>query len=200
MVRRAEEAVIARRPEARAMLSDRALSDAPTPEARRLLRLLRAILEPRPPIDLRAATGDRAWLSDAIWSDARVGWGRVARNSFWFDDRFRVGVLLQLGGRAYEKGLYAHSPSLYAFPLDGKWKRFRSAVGLRDGAHAQGSAVFIVLGDGRELGRSRALRAGDREELGVDVAGVRRLELRTEGGEGHNHNSWAIWVEQEVSR
>ena len=199
-VRPAEEAVMARSPEARALLSDQALSAAPTPEARRRLRLLRSVLEPRTPIDLAAAPGDHASLSDAAWTDARVGWGRVARNSFWFDDRFRVGVFLRLGGRVYDKGLYAHSPSLYAFPLDGKWKTFRSTVGLRDGAHAQGSAVFIVLGDGRELRRSRALRVGDREDLSVEVAGVRRLELRTEGAEGHNHNSWAIWVDPEVSR
>ena len=76
----------------------------------------------------------------------------------------------------------------------------KSSVGLRDGAHAEGSAVFIVLGDGRELQRTRSLRPGDREVLRVGVAGVGRLELCTEGSEGHNHNSWAIWVGPEVSR
>ena len=199
-VRRAEEAVMGRSPEARALLSDQALSAAPTAESRRWLRLLREVLEPPTPIDLAVATGEVASVSDAAWTDARVGWGQVTRNSFWFDEGFRVGVFLRLGGRVYDKGLYAHSPSLYAFPLDAKWKTFRSTVGLRDGAHAQGSAVFIVLGDGRELRRSRALRVGDREDLSVEVTGVRRLELRTEGAEGHNQNSWAIWVEPKVSR
>ena len=84
--------------------------------------------------------------------------------------------------------------------MAGKWKTFRSTVGLRDGALAQGSAVFIVLGDGRELYRSAALRAGARAALSVDIASVTQLELRTEGAEGHNHNSWAIWVEPRVKR
>jgi hypothetical protein len=34
----------------------------------------------------------------------------------------------------------------------------------------------------------------------VDIASVTQLELRTEGAEGHNHNSWAIWVEPRVQR
>jgi NPCBM/NEW2 domain len=91
-------------------------------------------------------------------------------------------VFLQLGGRFYDKGLYAHSPSRYAFPVARKWKTFRSTVGLRDGAFAQGSAVFIVLGDGRELYRSAALRAGSQATLSVDIASVTQLELRTEIG------------------
>ena len=191
---------MAHQPERRKLLSDPALSSAPTPEASRKLRLLRAVLDPPKPIDLADARGDHAFLSDAAWTEARVGWGQVARNSFWFDDRFRNGVFLQLGGRFYDKGLYAHSPSRYTFRVDRKWKTFRSTVGLRDGALAQGSAVFIVLGDGRELRRSRALRAGAQESLSVDISRVKELELRTEGTEGHNYNSWAIWVEPEVRR
>ncbi len=199
-VRRAEEAVRSRSSEARALVGEPAIAAAPTPGAKRLLGLLRSILDPPPPADLASTPGDRASLPDAVWSEARVGWGEVARNSFWSDERSRVGLFLRLGGHVHGKGLYAHSPSLYAFPLDGKWKTFRGTVGLRDGAGAEGSAVFIVLGDGRELRRSRALRVGQREDLVADVAGVRRLELRTEGAEGHNRNSWAIWVEPEVSR
>ena len=185
LVRRAEEALMARSPDARALLDDRALAAAPTPEARRKLRLLRDVLEPRAPLDLAGVAGDRASLGDAAWAEARVGWGRVARNAFGFDDRFRVGAFLQLCGRVYDKGLYAHSPSLYAFDLGGKWTMFRGAVGLRDGADARGSAVFSVVGDGRELRRSRVLHAGEREDLAADISGVRRLELRAEGGEGH---------------
>ena len=141
-----------------------------------------------------------AALADAAWSVARVGWGRVARNSFRTDDPSSPGLFLQLGGRVYDHGLYAHSPALYAFALDGTWRTFRSTVGLRDGAAPQGSAIFTVVGDGRELCRSRPLRAGDREDLVADVAGVNRLELRTEGAEGHNHNSWAVWVGPTGSR
>jgi hypothetical protein len=64
---------------------------------------------------------EHVFLSDAVWTDARVGWRQVARNSFWFDDRFRNGVFLQLAGRFYDEGLYAHSPPRYTFRVEGKW-------------------------------------------------------------------------------
>jgi endo-alpha-N-acetylgalactosaminidase len=85
--------------------------------------------------------------------------------------------------------------------VDRKWKTFTATIGLRDGANPiQGSAVFTVRGDGRELYRSPILRVGVREEVKVDISQVKELELLTEGGEGHNHNSWAIWAEPKVQR
>jgi hypothetical protein len=38
------------------------------------------------------------------------------------------------------------------------------------------------------------------EAIKVSISGVKELELLTEGGEGHNHNSWAIWAEPQVHR
>ncbi len=72
--------------------------------------------------------------------------------------------------------------------------------GVQDGAAAQGSAIFTVRGDGRELFRSKMLRVGQRADVKVNIARVKKLELLTEGGEGHNHNSWAIWAEPKVQR
>jgi hypothetical protein len=200
LVDQAENAVMKRRRSARKLVSDQAISAAPTLDAQRRLRVLRAVVEPPKPIDLGRTTGNQAFLSDAAWTSARVGWGTVARNSFWFDDDFRNGVFLELDGQFYDKGLYAHSPSRFTFLVNRKWKTFQSTVGLRDGAQAQGSALFIVLGDGRELYRSQTLRAGKKESLSVDISSVKQLELRAEGAEGHNHNSWAIWVEPRVRR
>ena len=200
VVDRAERAVMTRRTEARRLLSDQAIAAATSPESARKLRVLRDVLDPPTPIDLAKARGDRVFLSDAAWTSARVGWGQVARNHFWFDDRIQNGVFLTLGGRFYDKGLYAHSPSRYTFAVNRKWKTFRSTIGLRDGALAQGSAVFTVRGDGRELYRSRALRAGAQEDVNVDISRVKELELRAEGAEGHNYNSWAIWADPIVSR
>ena len=86
------------------------------------------------------------------------------------------------------------------FPVAGQWKKFAASVGLNTGALAQGSAVFTVWGDGRELHRTPILRAGERREIELDITGVKELELRAEGGEGHPHNSWAIWADPVVSR
>jgi hypothetical protein len=196
----AEKAVMRHRQDAQELVNDAAVAAAPTPEAARKLRLLRSVLNPAAPFDLASVSGDSAFLSDAVWTDAKTGWGEVARNYFWFDERIQNGVFLMLGGRFYEKGLYAHSSARYVFPVDGKWKTFTATIGLRDGAHIQGSAVFTVRGDGRELYRSRMLRVGEQENVKLDIRQVKQLELLTDGGEGHNHNSWAIWVDPKVQR
>jgi len=201
IVDRAESAVMSRRPDARTFVNDEALSAARTPESARKIRLLRTVLDPATPCDLGTVRENSAFLSDAAWTDAKVGWGQVARNYFWFDEGIQNGVFLRLGGQFFDKGLYAHSPARFAFPVDRKWKSFSATIGLRDGANPeQGSAVFTVRGDGRELYRSRLLRVGKREDVKVDISQVKALELLTDGGEGHNHNSWAIWVEPKVER
>jgi tetratricopeptide (TPR) repeat protein len=160
----------------------------------------RAELAENRPLDLAAVHGDAVYLSDVEWTNASVGWGEPARNYTWFDENNQSGVVLLVHGRLYAKGLYAHSPSRYTFALDGKWKVFTATVGLRDGAHAMGSAVFIVLGDGRELYRSSLLRTDASDSVRLDVSGVQRLELVTEPGEQHKHFSWAIWAEPMVRR
>jgi hypothetical protein len=200
IVDRAENAVMTHQPDARKFVSDEVLAAAPTPEAARKLRLLRAVLDPTAPIDLATVQDRSAFLSDVKWTEAKVGWGQVARNYFWFDQDIQNGVFLVLAGRLYDKGLYAHSPARYVFDLDRRWKTFTATIGLRDGAHIQGSAIFTVRGDGRELFRSRMLRVGEQADVKVDIAQVKKLELLTEGGEGHNHNSWAIWAEPKVQR
>ena len=44
------------------------------------------------------------------------------------------------------------------------------------------------------------LRGEQRADVKVNTARVKKLELLTEGGEGHNHNSSAIWAEPKVQR
>jgi hypothetical protein len=200
IVKRAETAVMRRKPDARQFVSAAAIAAAPTPESARELRLLGTVLEPPEPVNLGIVKEDSVYLSDAAWTDAKVGWGQIARNHYWFDERIQNGVFLKLDGQFYDKGLYAHSPARFVFPLDGKWKSFTATIGIRDGANIQGSAIFTVRGDGRQLYRSRMLRVGDHEEMKVDISKIKKLELLTDGGEGHNHNSWAIWAEPKVQR
>ena len=109
-------------------------------------------------------------------------------------------MLLKIRGQVFAKGLYAHANSVFTFPLGGKWQTFTGTVGLQDGANEQGSAVFIVLGDGKEIFRSRILRRGQPQTLRLDIPGVQELELRAQGGEGHNHNSWAVWADPVLQR
>jgi tetratricopeptide (TPR) repeat protein len=200
-MQRAELAVQRRAREGRELTAEPAIA-ALTPDAQRQMRALRATLDPAPPpVELAQAKGDRLFLSDAVWTDARVGWGQPARNRAWFDEQIQDGVLLTLRGQFFEKGLYAHAAPRYAYALDGRWQTFTATIGLRDGAHAMGAVVFTVRGDGRELFRSPTLRVTSlAEAVKVNVAGVKQLELLVEGAESHVHHAWAIWAEPVVTR
>ncbi len=200
-LRTAEQTLMRHPADAKKLLTDEALATAPTDEARRRLRLLRALQNPEPePLDLTTTKAARAFLSDARWTKAEVGYGKVVRNRFYFNQGGWEGLLLQLKGEVFDKGLYAHANSVFTFPLGGNWKTFTATVGLRDGAAEQGSAVFRVLGDGKEIFRSKILRPGQKETLSLDLPGIQQLELHADGGEGHNRNSWAIWADPEVRR
>ncbi|MES2696086.1 MAG: NPCBM/NEW2 domain-containing protein [Verrucomicrobiota bacterium] len=201
IVRRVETAVLAGDPQARRLLGEKTPAGTSVDqESLRKLEVLRGIVEPVLPLDLATLTDSSAFLSDVNWTAAKVGWGEVRRNHFWFSENFDRGVFLKLEGRFYDEGLYAHSPSRYAFALDGTWKTFTATIGLRDGATKQGSAVFTINGDGRELYRSAILRPGSTTQASANLTGVKQLELIAEGGEGHAHNSWAVWLDPQVSR
>lgn len=199
VVREAESAVLQQQPEAKSLLTDEAIARASAGD-QRLLRILRAAIDPPPLIDLSTTDLSSVFLSDAVWKNAHVGWGKPARNHYWFDAQIRNQVFLQIGGHIHDKGLYAHSASRYEFDLAGRWQQLKLKIGLHDKANNQGTAIFRVVGDGRELFRSRVLHANSREEASINVKGVRTLELLTDGAEGHNHSSWAIWADPQLSR
>lgn len=174
-------------------LQERLLKQVSTPETEAKLNILKAVLNPVEPINLKTCSDSSIYLSDAKWENAKVGYEKPARN--YFNLETEANFFLQLDGKFYSKGIYAHSTSSYTFDLDKKWNTFSATIGLRDNAHQQGSARFTVLGDGKVLYQSDPLRVDQTANFEVNVAGVKLLELKTEGTEGHNFNSWSIWVD-----
>ncbi len=163
------------------------------------LRILEAVIKPIAPVDAAIYEGKSLYLSDAKWLIASVGWERPARN--YYATEAEATFFLENQGELFEKGLFAHSPSVYKFSLNKKWKHFSAIVGLRDGAHPQqGSAKFTLLGDGKVLYQSPALRVGQRDEVKVNIKNVNVLELKADGTEGHNYNSWAVWLNPLLAR
>ncbi|MBI2301997.1 MAG: NPCBM/NEW2 domain-containing protein [Armatimonadetes bacterium] len=179
---------------ARAAALERCPDDA---ELAYRLQLLERLLGPRAPMapaTVPAATKEVA-VSDLAFAEERVGWGRPLRDQVLLEG---PDAFLSLGGKVYDKGLFAHAPSLYRLSLGGGWTQLRAGYGLNDGH--PGSVVFVVRGDGRELFRSDLIRDHPRRGLVVDVAGVNDLELVAEdGGDGPN-NDWGIWVEPVLRR
>lgn len=169
-----------------------------TPQIKKKLRILECIINPAPLADPVTYSGDSLYLSDAKWEMANVGWEKPARN--YFTTESEDVFFLANQGEIYEKGLFAHSPSIYSFQLDKKWARFSAIIGLRDKAHQQGSARFTLIGDGKVLYQSPVLRVDQQSRVNISIENLNKLELRVEGTEGHNYNSWAIWANPLVSR
>ncbi len=132
-------------------------------------------------------SGERVSLSDCQPAEAKVGWGQAA-----YDRLPDPGAIVSLGGELAVRSIYAHAPARHVWDLGGKWKRLEGAAGLADGKSG-GSVDFRIVGDGRELWKSGKLEEGMRKPFGINVSGVKKLELITgDGGDG-TFTDWAMW-------
>lgn len=157
--------------------------------ARSLAATQQAVTGPAP----AEAEGDACWLTDAKWKSAQVGWRRPAVNRLPNET-----VALFVGGQLFARGIYGHAPSRYDYDLGGKWKRLRGKAGLADGN--DGSVVFVIEGDGRELWRSKRIANSSLPAFDVDVSDVQQLSLRVEDAGNGNRGDWGVWVEPKLER
>ena len=152
------------------------------------------------PKSLTESEETSAYLSDVRWREATVGWGQPARNHYFTTQQVRDGVCLMPGGKFHAKGLYAHAPARHVYDLQGRWEAFSATVGLQEGVHAQGSAVFVVMGDNRELFRSQKVTEIATEDIHLDIKGIQTLSLIVESGKETNSSCWAVWGSPKVER
>lgn len=171
---------------------------ANTPEVRRKAIHLRSLVDPptlKSLADL-ANSKEPVSLSSVKYRDASVGWGRPLADQVLVEPPGQC--FLQVGGQFYEYGLYAHAPASYEFELAANWKRFQTACGLQDGH--DGSVVFVVQGDGRELFRSDTIRDHKLRTVDVDIAGVKGLKLLVENGGDGASGDWGVWIEPRLTK
>jgi len=156
-------------------------------------------------------SGSPVYLCDLQETQSSVGAGMLGKNGdLGYDPGGGAARLIIVKGVLAKKGLSMHATargySFARYQLDGKYSSLRSAVAVNDsvrvahypgGGMAETPLTFSVLGDGRELWKSRPLQGpGESEPCTVDVTGVRRLELRVYcdlGGAAH-----AVWVDPYV--
>lgn len=119
-------------------------------------------------------------IADLTWAKAdqeKVGWYEPSRAIL------RECGFMEVNGKFFESGIYAHVDAKHTFDLDKKWKNFRVTCGIQDGK--PGSVVFVVRCDGKEIFRSHTLRSKELLEKQFSVEGVKTLELLTENaGDG----------------
>ena len=120
-------------------------------------------------------------------------------------NRALSGRPLSIAGRRYESGIGARSNLEIEYDLKGLFENFSAMVGVDDGTMNQNASVeFVVIGDGKELWRSGAMKkSDDAKHLEIKIAGVHRLVLRvTGGGEGGGPQAriLADWANASVKR
>ena len=166
--------------------------------ARRKAEHLRRLINPAPLRSLADVpkTEKTAAVSGLTFRTATVGWGRPMRNQVPAD--MDSMCFLAVGREFYESGLYAHAPARFVLDPGGAWKRLVGGVGLQDGN--DGSVVFVVRGDDKELFRSKTVKDHRLRTLDVDVTGVKALELVVENAGDGNTSDWGVWIAPELRR
>jgi hypothetical protein len=175
-----------------AFLRAHATDEASKEMATRLMQSVNPSFKAVPP-DQVPMTTKTAALSDLEPSSEKVGWltptrGRVPDPQ----------ALFESAGRLYPSGIYAHAPARHTFPLGGKWKTLRGKAGVYDSRN--GSVVFVIKADGKDLYRSELTRSGKICDYAVSLDGVKELELLVEGGGDGFGSDWGLWLEPELSR
>jgi hypothetical protein len=90
--------------------------------------------------------------------------------------------VFSIGGKRYEGGIGAQSGSEREYNVFGMFATFSALVGMDDGYSGNGTLAFTVLGDGKELWSSGALKKSDGpKSVAVSIAGVKQLTLRAAG-------------------
>ena len=156
-------------------------------------RTLAATLDLKPGPSPAEATGKSCRLSESQWKEAKVGWDQPVVNRLPNET-----VALHVGGQLFARGLYAHAPSKHTYDLAGKWNRITGSAGLADGN--EGSVIFVIEGDGKELWRSKKITDASRAEINLDVSNIKELTLIVEDSGNGNSNDWGVWVEPNLER
>jgi hypothetical protein len=156
------------------------------------------LLSPTPLLTLAdiAETKQQVSLTDVKTESATTGWGQAVRNQVLASGD--ASGLLEVGSEFFESGFYAHAPARHVFRPDARWKTLTAQYGLQNGH--DGSVVFVVNGDGRELFRSAVVRDHQARELSVDIAGVAQLELVVENAGNGNTADWGVWLRPTLKR
>jgi hypothetical protein len=113
------------------------------------------------------------------------------------------GENMNIGGFMYRSGLGVHANSRLTYRLDGGFKRFKADVGIDGRLENEGSVVFSVLGDGKLLYRSPAVRGritGGGLPIDVAVEGVNELTLTVDATPDLDQADLANWGAARVLR
>lgn len=117
-------------------------------------------------------------------------------------DQSAQGDALKIAGKRYPWGIGVHADSELTFALNGRFQEFRADIGLAAREDQRGSVVFSVLGDGKELYRSKVVTAAEGQPIPVtlSVQGVKELTLQVTNAGDLDLGDAANWGSARVLR
>lgn len=101
--------------------------------------------------------------------------------------------MLIVGKQVYKNGLGTHAPSKFVYDLPKNADALFIGAGIDDECYDQGSAIFIIRVDGKEVWRSPLVRGVDSAFFTqVPLQGATLLELETDpdGPNNCDHTNW----------
>ncbi|WP_326769331.1 NPCBM/NEW2 domain-containing protein [Streptomyces sp. NBC_01591] len=140
-----------------------------------------------------------AYLSDRPFLSESNGWGPAERDKSNGDNGAGDGAALTLDGKTYAKGIGAHAASEVTVWLGSACRTFHAEVGVDDETGQSGSVAYQVLGDGKQIADTPAVRGPDSARtVDADVTGVRVLTLKVNDGGDGNGSDHADWADARV--
>jgi hypothetical protein len=97
-------------------------------------------------------------------------------------DRPRDGGSLRLGNKEYARGLWIHSRTFLKYRLSGDYRRFQAVMGIDQAVAPLGNVHVVISGDGKTLLESDVRGSDPPQNLDLDVAGVRDLDILVDFG------------------
>lgn len=116
-------------------------------------------------------------------------------------DRNVTGGPITIAKRSYSRGMGVHAHTALVYQLDAGFERFMADVGIDDSVGVRGNAIFRVRGDGRLLFESPPMSGSDMPvSVSLKIAGVQRLTLECDEGEGLNLSDHGDWGDARLIR
>jgi len=96
-------------------------------------------------------------------------------------DKTRLGKVLQVGGKSYNKGLSIFGGVTLIYNLGGDYRELKTVVGVDDGIEVADSKVKLsIIADGRSLFSDTVSRKDKPRDLILDVKDVKELKIIVE--------------------
>lgn len=133
------------------------------------------------------------YITDLNWTSATNAWGAAEKDQSNGEQATNDGTTITLNGTTYSRGIGVHAASTVTYNLGGQYARFLSDVGVDDEVGSDGSVIFRVVLDGKELYNSGLMTgATATKSLDVDVTGGSQLQLivSQDADNGKDHASW----------